>query len=75
MKIIQAMQENARQNLKGNLHKVAAVMARKDGLPIARDEVTIKEAAYLVGVGFFKNLLEKKAMFSGILSARQALRK
>ncbi len=66
MNIIQAMSEHARGNLRGQLHKVAAVMAQKDGTPIARDEVTIKEAAYLLGYRFWKNYLEKRAMLDGI---------
>lgn len=66
--VIQLMSETARSNLRGQLHKVAAVMARLDGTPIARDEVTIKEAAYLIGVRFFKTYLEKRAMFDGILN-------
>jgi len=66
MKIIEAMSEHARSNLRGQLHKVAAVMAKNDGLPIVRDEVTIKEAAFLLGYSFWKNYLEKRAMLDGI---------
>lgn len=66
MFIIQAMSEHARSNLRGQLHKVAATMAKNDGMPLARDEVTIKEAAYLLGYQFYKNYLEKKAMLDGI---------
>lgn len=68
MNIIRAMSQHARQNLRGNLHKVAAAMATHDGTPIMRDEVTMKEAAYLVGVRFWKNYLEKRAMFDGIMN-------
>lgn len=74
MNIILAMSQHARSNLRGNLHKVAAVMAAKDGTPIARDEVTMKEAAYLVGVRFFRNYLEKRAMFDGIMNIAQLSR-
>lgn len=68
MSIMNRMSDTARQNLRGQLHKVAAVMARQDGTPIARDEVTIKEAAYLIGTRFWKNYLEKRAMLEGILN-------
>lgn len=68
MSVLNLLSNTARDNLRGQLHKVAAVMARQDGTPIARDEVTIKEAAYLVGVRFWKNYLEKRAMFDGILN-------
>lgn len=68
MSIMNLMSDTARQNLRGQLHKVAAVMARQGGTPIARDEVTIKEAAYLIGARFWRNYLEKRAMFEGILN-------
>lgn len=66
MNIIRAMSEHARANLRGQMHKVAAVMAKQEGMPIARDEVTIKEAAYLIGYHFWKHHLEKRAMLDGI---------
>lgn len=74
MFIIQAMSEHTRDNLRGQLHKVAAVMAKNDGTPLARDEVTLKEASYLLGVQFFKNYLEKQAMFDGILNVMRLSR-
>lgn len=58
---------HARDVLSTQMHKVAAVMAHRQGLPLTRDEITIKEAAQLVGFQFFKNYLEKRAMFDGIL--------
>lgn len=66
MNIIQAMSKHARNNLCGQLHKVAAVMAKNEGLPISRDEITIKEASYLLGYRFWKNYLEKRAMLDGL---------
>lgn len=74
MKLIQAMSDQTRSNLRGQLHKVAAVMATKDGTPLATDEVTVKEAAYLLGRRFWLNKLEKRAMFDGIMSVRQLRR-
>jgi len=67
MNIIQKMSEHARSNLRGNLHKVAAAMAKNDGVNFTRDEVTIKEAAYLIGTGFWKNYLTKRALFDGLM--------
>jgi hypothetical protein len=48
------------------MHKVAAVML---GLP--RGELTIKEAAYCLGFQFYKQYLEKRALFDGILNIAQ----
>jgi len=75
MDTIKALNPNVRANLRGNMHKVAAVMAKKQGLPLMRDEVTIKEAAYLLGVQFFQNYLEKQAMLDGILYATKITQK
>jgi hypothetical protein len=75
MEIIKALPENIRANLRGNMHKVAAVMARNQGLPLMRDEVTIKEASYLLGVQFYKNYLEKKAMLDGIMHVMRLTQK
>ena len=74
MFIIDALPEQTRDNLRGQLHKVAAVMAKNDGIPLANSEVTIKEAAYLVGTQFFKNYLEKQAMIDGILNVMRLSR-
>ncbi len=75
MKTVKALHENVRANLRGNMHKVAAVMAKNQGLPLMRDEITIKEASYLLGVQFYKNYLEKKAMFDGILNMMHVTQK
>lgn len=69
--LLHNMPEDTRAKLRGNLHKVAAVMAQAQGTPIARDEVTIKEAAYLIGVRMFRNRMEKQAMLNGIMCVRQ----
>lgn len=74
MSILQAMSNTARTNLRTRMHKVAAVMAAQDGTPLANDEVTIKEAAYLIGRRFWLNRLEKRAMLDGIMSLRQLRR-
>jgi hypothetical protein len=71
MHIIEAMSEQARANLRGNLHKVAAVMARQEGHQLPSDTITIKEAAYLVGTGFWRRWLEKRAMLDGLISLRR----
>ena len=68
MRIVQAMSETARTNLRGQMHKVAAVMARNQGLPITRDEVTLKEAAQLIGTQAMRIYLEKRAMLEGIVN-------
>jgi hypothetical protein len=75
MDTIKALNPTVRANLRGNMHKVAAVMARKQGLPLMRDEVTIKEAAYLLGVQFYKNYLEKQAMLDGIMHVMKLTQK
>jgi len=71
MNILQRMNETARTNLRTRMHKVAALMATQDGTPLANDEVTVKEAAYLVGRRFWLHRLEKRAMLDGMLSLRQ----
>jgi hypothetical protein len=75
MKTVQALHDTVRANLRGNMHKVAAVMAKKQGLPLMRDEITIKEASYLLGVQFYRNYLEKKAMLDGILNVMRVTQK
>lgn len=69
--ILNNLPSDTRAKLRGNLHKVAAVMARQEGTPVARDEITIKEAAYLIGLRMYRNRMEKRAMLSGIMSVRQ----
>jgi len=71
MNLINCMSEHARANLRQNLHKVGAVMAQHDGHALARDEITIKEAVYLVGTDFWKQWLEKRALFEGLASLQQ----
>ena len=71
MQLILNMSEHARANLRQGMHKVAAIMARQSGHNLVRDEVTIKEAAYLVGADFWKQWLEKRALFEGLASLNQ----
>ncbi len=70
---IQALNELVRANLRTNMHKVAATMARQQGIPLQRDEITVKEAAFCIGYQFYKNYLEKRAMLSGVMSLAQLL--
>jgi hypothetical protein len=60
----------ARLNLRTRMHKVAAVMARNEGLqlPPGEDEITLKTAAYLLGVQIFRHRREKQAMLDGIMN-------
>ena len=71
MNIIRALPEQARHNLRYNMHKVAAILIRRAGIPMRRDEVTIKEAAFALGYQFYKNYLEKRAMLDGLMSIAQ----
>jgi hypothetical protein len=52
------------------MHKVAAVMAKNEGLhlPPGEDEITIKTATYLLGVQIFRHRREKQAMLDGIMN-------
>ena len=74
MNIIRALSDKSRQNLRYNMHKVAAIMNAQEGFPVARDEITIKEAAYIVGARYYKHYLEKKAMLDGILNVMKLAR-
>lgn len=60
----------ARNNLRTGMHKVAAVMARNEGLalPPGENEITLKTAAYLLGVQIFRHRREKQAMLEGVLN-------
>jgi hypothetical protein len=69
--LLNNMPEETRAKLRGNLHKVAATMVKQRGTPLARDEITVKEAAYLIGRQMFLNRLEKQAMLNGIMCVRQ----
>jgi len=71
MHIINALSKTARDNLRNNMHHVAVKMAAQDGFQLAVDEVTIKEAAYLIGTRVWKTRLEKRAMLDGLLSLRR----
>jgi len=74
MSIINSLSPEVRHNLRTNMHKVAAKMVEQDGFPVARDEITLKEAAYQIGARFYKHYLEKKAMLEGIVNAMQLRR-
>jgi hypothetical protein len=68
MNFIRNMSEQARTNLRCNLHKVAVVLARQEGHALPTDNLTIKEGAYLIGAEFWRHWLEKRAMLDGIVS-------
>ena len=69
--LFRALQPRVRSNLRGGMHKVAAVMARAEGIPITRDEVTIKEAALILGIKFHQQYLEKAAMLDGLMCLKR----
>ncbi|MAG64365.1 MAG: hypothetical protein CMK74_00595 [Pseudomonadales bacterium] len=58
-----------RQNLRFNLHKVAAHIANQGRFPLSSDEVTLKEAAYLIGTHAHYSWLTKRAALDGIVNA------
>ena len=64
----QLMTPQAQLQLRTNMRKVAAVMAKADGVPLSTDEVTLKEAGYIMGFRFWKHYLEKRAMLDGIVN-------
>ena len=68
--LIRLLTKTARQNLRTNLHKVAAAMEKQAGhtLPNGSDEITLKTAAYLIGMKAFKIRREKQAMLDGIMN-------
>lgn len=68
MKFIKSLDSETRKTLRTQMHKVAAVIAKKDGIPLNDQEITLKTAAYAFGYSFWKNNLEKKTMLDGILS-------
>jgi len=68
MFLITKASPHTRQVLSGALHKVAAVMANRGPFPINRNEVTLKEAAYLIGTQAHYNWLTKRATLEGIIN-------
>ena len=70
MSLVTLVSAPARANLRTQMHKVAAVMARNEGLvlPPGENEITLKTAAYLLGVQIFKHRREKQAMLDGIMN-------
>jgi hypothetical protein len=59
--------KTAQTNLRTGLHKVAAAMEPLP-LPDGAQEITLKTAAYLIGVKAFKLRKEKQAMLDGIMN-------
>jgi hypothetical protein len=59
--------KTAQANLRTGLHKVAAAMEPLP-LPDGAQEITLKTAAYLIGVKAFKLRKEKQAMLDGIMN-------
>jgi hypothetical protein len=74
MALSDMISEHTRSMLRGELHKVAAIVAKRDGLPCFANEVTVKEAARMVGFSFWKNYLEKRAMLDGIVNTMHLIR-
>ncbi len=70
MRLTQMLSKTAQDNLRGNMHKVAARMAQQQGLalPDGSQELTLKTAAYLIGLRAFKLRREKQAMLDGIMN-------
>lgn len=70
MSVMNLVPVHVRSNLRNRMHKVAAVMARNQGLPLppGEEEITIKTAAYLLGVQIFRHRREKQAMLDGIMN-------
>lgn len=70
MSLVKLVPAPARTNLRTQMHKVAAVMARNEGLhlPPGENEITLKTAAYLLGVQIFRHRREKQAMLDGIMN-------
>lgn len=68
--MLHLLSDRARTNLRTQMHKVAAHMAANEGLhlPPGDNEITLKTAAYLLGVQIFRHRREKQAMLEGIVS-------
>lgn len=66
----QLLTKTAQTNLRNGLHKVAAAMELQAGntLPDGAQEITLKTAAYLIGMKAFKLRQEKQAMLDGIMN-------
>lgn len=69
----QLLTKTAQDNLRTGLHKVAAAMEIQDGnaLPDGAQEITLKTAAYLIGMKAFRIRREKQAMLDGIMNLAQ----
>ena len=67
MILTQLLTKTAQTNLRTQLHKVAAAMEPLP-LPDGAQEITLKTAAYLIGVKAFKLRKEKQAMLDGIMN-------
>ena len=70
MTIIEMTQQHIRDNLRTQMHKVAAILAHVDGnpLPAGETEITLKTAAYLLGTRIYRHKREKQAMLEGIIN-------
>jgi len=70
MILTQMLSKTAQANLRTGMHKVAARMALQRGiaLPDGAQEITLKTAAYLIGMQAFKLRREKQAMLDGIMN-------
>ena len=70
MMLFDLLTKTAQVNLRTGLHKVAAVMEQQQGhtLPDGAQEITLKTAAYLIGMKAFRIRREKQAMLDGIMN-------
>lgn len=73
MLFTQLLTKTAQANLRQGLHKVAAAMELQEGntLPDGAQEITLKTAAYLIGMKAFRLRREKQAMLDGIMNLAQ----
>ena len=65
--LFKLLTKEAQANLRTGLHKVAAAM-EPHPLPDGAQEITLKTAAYLIGMKAFRIRREKQAMLDGIMN-------
>jgi hypothetical protein len=68
--LFNAQPKHIRHALQFNMHKVAAVLTRQEGIPLPPDvdEINIKTAVFALGVKIAKQRFEKRAILDGIMS-------
>lgn len=70
MKALFNKSPHIKQALRGQMHKVAALMTQREGIALPPDaqEITLKTAVYALGVKIAKQRFEKRAILDGIMS-------